>query len=192
MRIRSMKGDKIVLFGFSRGAYTARYAPCHLCLSSVIPALNPARYRALAAMLHCVGLLSKHNLEQLSFAYKVFKLAPTQTPPWNWLNIFLPSVHLGREERWEATLHFKKTSRGTLPSTSLDCGEYFIGHRLRWSCLHITAAHRDTVSSVGLFPRSLPNTTDNPSVLHMRHALALDETRVKFRQVASFHRLCAR
>jgi len=45
-------GDKVCLFGFSRGAYTAR---------------------ALAGMLHKVGLLSKDNVEQVPFAYKLYK-----------------------------------------------------------------------------------------------------------------------
>ncbi|KAG8945469.1 hypothetical protein FRC04_000754 [Tulasnella sp. 424] len=45
-------GDKICLFGFSRGAYTAR---------------------ALAAMLYRVGLLPTCNSEQIPFAYKIFK-----------------------------------------------------------------------------------------------------------------------
>ncbi|KAG8923503.1 hypothetical protein FRC00_006176 [Tulasnella sp. 408] len=42
------KGDRICIFGFSRGAYTAR---------------------CLAGMLHKVGLLPKSNEEQVSFAY---------------------------------------------------------------------------------------------------------------------------
>ncbi|KAI0675761.1 hypothetical protein C8Q78DRAFT_347430 [Trametes maxima] len=44
-------GDKICLFGFSRGAYTAR---------------------ALAGMLHKVGLLPADNHQQVSFAYKMY------------------------------------------------------------------------------------------------------------------------
>jgi uncharacterized protein (DUF2235 family) len=47
-----LPGDKICMFGFSRGAYTAR---------------------ALAGMLHCVGLLPKANSEQVPFAYRMFK-----------------------------------------------------------------------------------------------------------------------
>ncbi|KAI9465061.1 hypothetical protein BJY52DRAFT_1114503 [Lactarius psammicola] len=46
------EGDSVCIFGFSRGAYTAR---------------------ALAGMLHKVGLLSKDNHEQVSFAYKIYK-----------------------------------------------------------------------------------------------------------------------
>ncbi|KAJ3806444.1 hypothetical protein F5876DRAFT_50024 [Lentinula aff. lateritia] len=44
-------GDKICLFGFSRGAYTAR---------------------ALAGMLYKVGLLPRGNQEQIVFAYKLY------------------------------------------------------------------------------------------------------------------------
>ena len=44
-------GDKICLFGFSRGAYTAR---------------------SLAGMLHKVGLLPAGNHQQVPFAYKMF------------------------------------------------------------------------------------------------------------------------
>ncbi|CAL1705633.1 unnamed protein product, partial [Somion occarium] len=45
-------GDKICIFGFSRGAYTAR---------------------ALAGMLQKVGLLSPHNHQQIPFAYDMYK-----------------------------------------------------------------------------------------------------------------------
>ncbi|QRV94548.1 choline transport protein [Ceratobasidium sp. AG-Ba] len=46
------EGDRISLFGFSRGAYTAR---------------------ALAGMLHKVGLLTAHNKEQIDHAYQMYK-----------------------------------------------------------------------------------------------------------------------
>lgn len=39
---------------------------------------------------------------------------------------------------------------------------------------------RDTVGSVGVVPESLPFTTFNTHVKHFRHALALDEHRVRF------------
>ncbi|KAL6304319.1 hypothetical protein BKA93DRAFT_733275 [Sparassis latifolia] len=45
-------GDKICFFGFSRGAYTAR---------------------ALAGMLHKIGLLPRENMEQIPFAYNLYK-----------------------------------------------------------------------------------------------------------------------
>lgn len=40
---------------------------------------------------------------------------------------------------------------------------------------------RDTVSSVGIIPRSHPYTSVNYAVKHFRHALALDERRARFR-----------
>lgn len=46
------EGDKICLFGFSRGAYTAR---------------------CVAGMLHKVGLLPAHNTAQVPFAYQFYK-----------------------------------------------------------------------------------------------------------------------
>lgn len=41
-------------------------------------------------------------------------------------------------------------------------------------------SYRDTVSSVGLIPRSLPFTGSNAIVRTFRHAIALDERRAKF------------
>ncbi|EKM79596.1 hypothetical protein AGABI1DRAFT_59288 [Agaricus bisporus var. burnettii JB137-S8] len=46
-----IEGDKICIFGFSRGAYTAR---------------------SLAGMLHKVGLLPADNFQQIPFAYKMY------------------------------------------------------------------------------------------------------------------------
>ncbi|CAL3970510.1 unnamed protein product [Diplocarpon coronariae] len=46
------EGDRICLFGFSRGSYTAR---------------------CLAGMLHKVGLLPAHNMAQVNFAYTFYK-----------------------------------------------------------------------------------------------------------------------
>ncbi|KAL4253631.1 hypothetical protein ABKN59_003424 [Abortiporus biennis] len=114
------KGDKICLFGFSRGAYTAR---------------------VLAAMLYKVGLLPPGNHEQVDFAFSVYQTTGQE------------GVELSRE--------FKKTF--ALPVTVEFLGVW------------------DTVSSVGLIPRSHPYTSVNYSVKTFRHALALDERRTRFR-----------
>lgn len=42
-------------------------------------------------------------------------------------------------------------------------------------------SHRDTVGSVGMIPKRLPFTTVNTHVKHFRHALSLDEHRVRFK-----------
>jgi len=44
-----------------------------------------------------------------------------------------------------------------------------------------TLSSRDTVGSVGVVPKRLPFTTFNTHVKHFRHALALDEHRVRFK-----------
>jgi len=112
-------GDHICIFGFSRGAFTAR---------------------ALAGMLQKVGLLPPCNAEQLPFAYSMY----------------------ARDDRagLELSMLFKRTF-------SIDVKIQFLGV---W----------DTVQSVGLIPKHLPFSGANNAVVNFRHALALDERRVKF------------
>ncbi|TFK42265.1 hypothetical protein BDQ12DRAFT_645827 [Crucibulum laeve] len=113
-------GDKIFLFGFSRGAYTAR---------------------ALAGMIHKIGLLPKCNHQQVPFAYKMYS----------------------REDEvgWRQSAAFKK-------AFSIDVDIELL-------------AVWDTVGSVGMIPKRLPFTTFNTHVKHFRHALAVDEHRVRFK-----------
>lgn len=112
-------GDKICLFGFSRGAYTAR---------------------ALAGMLHKVGLLPRCNHQQVPFAYKMYSMDD--------------------ETGWKQSRAFKK-------AFSIDVEIEFVGV---W----------DTVSSVGIIPRTLPFTRANNKIRYFRHALSLDERRARF------------
>ena len=48
--------------------------------------------------------------------------------------------------------------------------------------------YRDTVSSVGLIPHTLPFTKSNTAIRYFRHAISLDEHRAKF-QPNFWHRL---
>ncbi|KAG8897273.1 hypothetical protein FRC00_004604 [Tulasnella sp. 408] len=108
--------------------------------------------RALAAMLYRVGLLPLCNIEQVPFAYKIFKESKKENKimkknpedPRGWL------------------------SRNFRSTFSREVKVEFVGI---W----------DTVSSVGFIPRSLPNTNKNPIVKHVRHAISLDERRAKFK-----------
>ena len=52
--------------------------------------------------------------------------------------------------------------------------------------LFLTNTSRDTVASVGLIPYNLPFTQSNTAIKTFRHAVALDEHRVKFKP--SLHR----
>ncbi|KAJ7078619.1 hypothetical protein B0H15DRAFT_860330 [Mycena belliarum] len=113
-------GDKICIFGFSRGSYTAR---------------------ALAGMLHKVGLLPRDNQEQIPLAYKMYQ----------------------------------KTSAAAI--------ELATGYKQTF-CQNVTVEFLgvwDTVASVGvLMGRSLPFTGTNDSIKTFRHAVSLDERRVRF------------
>ncbi|THG97980.1 hypothetical protein EW026_g4130 [Hermanssonia centrifuga] len=109
-------GDKICMFGFSRGAYTAR---------------------ALAGMLHKVGLLPSGNFQQIPFAYKMYE-----------------------GDDMDLIKYYKRAN----------CREVDIDFLGVW----------DTVASVGLLPQYLPHVHDNDAILQLRHAIALDEHRVKF------------
>ncbi|KAF8671510.1 hypothetical protein RHS04_08292 [Rhizoctonia solani] len=133
-------GDRIALFGFSRGAFTAR---------------------ALAGMLHSVGLLPQHNhacLEHIPFAYEVYKngKSHTNTP---------------------ANTAFSTTTKAS--ARKVDPAEF-----KRTFCIPITVDYVgvwDTVASVGaLVPQSLPWVDYNPSIMKFRQALALDERRGNF------------
>ncbi len=121
-------GDKIYLFGFSRGAYTVR---------------------AVAGMLHFLGLLRPElaNLQELAW-----------------------SVYSGENASQSVQLRFQG------------------GNRFRKSfCIHDPVPIHfvgvwDTVSSFGWLGdlRTLPHTANNPSLLHVRHAVAIDERRAMF------------
>jgi len=113
------EGAKICIFGFSRGAFTAR---------------------ALAGMLQKVGLLPTYNTEQIPFAWTMYKRDD--------------------DEGFRLSAAFKRTF-------SIDVRIEFLGV---W----------DTVASVGLVPHHLPFSGSNNAIVHFRHALALDEHRVKF------------
>ncbi|KAF8588043.1 hypothetical protein K439DRAFT_1336270 [Ramaria rubella] len=111
------ENDRIFLFGFSRGAY---------------------QVRALAGMIHKVGLIRRGNEEQIPFAYELYA------------------------DPNSVAYRFKATfSRDNVHV-------HFLG---AW----------DTVSSVGILKdKTLPLTDTADHVSYFRHALALDERRVKF------------
>ncbi|EJU04654.1 hypothetical protein DACRYDRAFT_47476 [Dacryopinax primogenitus] len=114
-------GDKIYMFGFSRGSY--------IC-------------RALAGMLQRVGLLGAGNFHNVPFAYRIFSKPRT---PAN------DHIAHGFKTTFSRSVHVE-----------------FIGV---W----------DTVSSVGLLvPQTLPFTSGNTHIKKFRHAVSIDERRVRF------------
>ncbi|KAF7333696.1 WD40 repeat-like protein [Mycena venus] len=125
-------GDRIFLFGFSRGAY---------------------QVRVIAGMIELVGLLHKGNNEQIPFAYELY-IESTSNQKRN--------ERMGEKSK-QLCDHFKET----LSQDRVNV--HFVG---AW----------DTVSSIGFFRgRGFPETTAGMEhVCNFRHALAINERRVKF------------
>ncbi|EUC60432.1 CVNH domain protein [Rhizoctonia solani AG-3 Rhs1AP] len=196
-------GDRIYIFGFSRGAYTAR---------------------ALAGMLHCVGLLPRHNVEHIPFAYQIY--ASQQDP--NSLTPDRPTEVESNSDSDE-TLTDDLELPDTVPDTEVSeeivpCNSPLVGNppsvpppnnplkrrvlegRKQFGGLGSDGNSKakdadpeaykqtfctpividfvgvwDTVGSLGaLLPQTLPYINYNPSIKIFRHALALDEHRANF------------
>ena len=127
------EGDKIYIFGFSRGAFTARF---------------------LSRMISTIGILSKGNEEMVRFAYKSYQDY---------------EVGRGRFKTPAAHLAFMNKFKSTFCRTNAKV--HFLGLF-------------DTVSSVGTFDvvnsrRFLPSVLRTAD--HIRHAVSIDERRVKFK-----------
>ncbi|MGN6134342.1 MAG: DUF2235 domain-containing protein [Aureliella sp.] len=121
-------GDRIYLFGFSRGAYTVR---------------------ALAGMLHFLGLVYPEQAELDRLGWAVFADDHQDLPI---------------SQRFESGRRYKKSF-----SRKQSVRIHFVGV---W----------DTVSSFGWVwqLRTVPYTANNPSIDHVRHAVAIDEHRAAF------------
>ncbi|KAJ8486744.1 hypothetical protein ONZ45_g14577 [Pleurotus djamor] len=133
-------GDRIFMFGFSRGAY---------------------QVRVIAGMIEKVGLLHKGSDNQIPFAYELYaSVTSSSRRNLNDEDKSVPNV----ESAEDVLCHqFKRTL------CHEDVKVHFVG---AW----------DTVSSIGLLRgKSLPETVSGMGhVCSFRHALALDERRVKF------------
>ena len=131
-------GDRVYLFGFSRGAYTVR---------------------VLAGLLHNYGLLKKENTGESNKVVKAYQdLFPRKRPETD------DKVSKEKQsERFQEARHIRK-------HLAVPCSIHFMGLF-------------DTVSSLGWAwdPNSFPNTTTMPNVAVVRHAMALDQRRAKFR-----------
>jgi uncharacterized protein (DUF2235 family) len=136
--------DRVFLFGFSRGAYTAR---------------------VLAGFLHQLGLLPRGNYNLTPYAMKYFRRITEGSRH--------PSTAVDASKWKQLCDNFRRTfAREVNP-----------GDEDRRFQVHFLGVW-DTVSSVGWVwdPKHFPFTAYNPSVKHIRHAVAIDERRAFFRQ----------
>ncbi|KAG9105110.1 hypothetical protein FRC07_009610, partial [Ceratobasidium sp. 392] len=145
-------GDKIAIIGFSRGAFTAR---------------------ALAGMLHCVGLLPKYNVEHVPFAYEVYKNSRDYTAD--------PAP---KDKQGEVIILGKSggVSYPTIGSRPQDVSPADFKRAFCSPVVVDFVGVWDTVASVGVIYSgpALPWIGYNPSILTFRQALALDEHRGNF------------
>jgi uncharacterized protein (DUF2235 family) len=129
-------GDRVFLFGFSRGAYTAR---------------------ALAGLLHMFGLLAPSHENLLPYVMRLFR----------------GSRRVDDEDAkvWRVSAQFRNTFARDVGVEHRRFRVHFLGV---W----------DTVASVGWIwdPVKFRYTAANPSILTIRHAVAIDERRSFFRQ----------
>ncbi|KAI2623300.1 hypothetical protein GGR54DRAFT_46782 [Hypoxylon sp. NC1633] len=173
-------GDKIYMFGFSRGAFTAKF---------------------LARMINTVGLLCKGNEEMVTFAYRLYqrylagetdnfklahpkhgkKEAPKPATGADETDPLLAGVeahphhgHMYERARDEITAFSSTFCRKEM---TYHCGEleetnikvYFLGI---WDC----------VNSVAILESKAPMPVPVTGTAHyVRHAVAVDERRVKFK-----------
>ncbi|KAK3322735.1 hypothetical protein B0H66DRAFT_473335 [Apodospora peruviana] len=184
-------GDKIYIFGFSRGAFTARF---------------------LCRMVHTVGLLCKGNEEMVPFAYRLYQrylageildykptkakkaakkaaatlngdqnstttLTPLATPAFNGVNSESQKPHDHNSVAANEVAAFADTfcrkelvyHAGEDKPTEHNVKVYFLG---MWDC----------VSSVAVLESKAPKPTPvTGTAKYVRHAVAVDERRVKFK-----------
>ena len=141
------RGDPIYIFGFSRGAFTARF---------------------LARMVSQVGLLSMGNEELVPFAYRTYQNyelgQPSDQKP---------------EERRAYIDSFKSTFCRHEHADGEEHSNDEAGIKVHFLGLF------DTVNSVGTLEVPFSTTVQPPEVHgtaeHVRHAVAVDERRVKFK-----------
>ncbi|KAJ3874464.1 WD40 repeat-like protein [Lentinula edodes] len=147
-------GDRIFLFGFSRGAY---------------------QVRALAGMIEKVGLIYRGNETQIPFAYELYAASKKSSPVESTTSIDGGKSGNCKLHAWQRL--FRKDSGSPVDLTG-HFRETFSQKGVR---VHFVGVW-DTVSSVGVVRhKTLPLTTAGMDhVCYFRHALALDEHRVKF------------
>lgn len=145
-------GDRIYIFGFSRGAFTARF---------------------LSRMISHVGLLSVGNEELVPFAYQVY-----QKYEQNRSGTTAQQEHVKFMNAFKR--HFCRTEIDAARKAQEDISANESGIKVHFLGLF------DCVSSVGnldipFFQKTPPLPAVRGTAKHVRHAVAIDERRVKFK-----------
>ncbi|KAF8575301.1 hypothetical protein K439DRAFT_1623713 [Ramaria rubella] len=159
-------GDRILLFGFSRGAY---------------------QVRTIAGMIDKVGLIHKGNERQIPFAYEVYA-DPMSGAPLSKLETKIHKAsrklsfsrgktsNINSVQQTQQQPEEQPKAKASAPSLAKRFKDTFS----RNIQVHFVGAW-DTVSSIGVVRgKNLPGTASQDHICFFRYALALDERRVKF------------
>lgn len=149
-------GDRIYIFGFSRGAFTARF---------------------LSRMISHVGLLSMGNEEMVPFAYKVYEEYEKNCDVKNAKDP-KHTEHVNRMINFKK--HFCRTDLKATRETNVGVSPDESGIKVHFLGLF------DCVGSVGnldvpFSKKTPPLPAVHGTATHVRHAVAVDERRVKFK-----------
>ena len=147
------EGDRIFLFGFSRGAYTVR---------------------VLAGLIHKVGLIAPEQINLAGYGLTAYKQFSQQYPD----NAVLPPQFVDHSDgepnpvdRYDAAAQFARITSARLPTI------HFMGV---WETVaSIIVPRRDRLYWPSL--EELAYTMENPSVKTFRQAISIDERRTSFR-----------
>ncbi|KAJ8514716.1 hypothetical protein ONZ45_g7778 [Pleurotus djamor] len=152
-----LPGDRIYLFGFSRGAY---------------------QVRVIAGMIHKVGLLHKGNKNQIPFAYELYASITERTKRESEVSPSDATSSNNTQGQPDAHAQLRDVD---IESDHKLCSQFKATLCRKDVKVHFVGAW-DTVSSIGILRgKSLPETVSGMGhVCAFRHALALDERRVKF------------
>ena len=160
-------GDRIYIFGFSRGAFTARF---------------------LARMISHVGLLSMGNEEMVPFAYKVYQDYEMDDKTLPYLLTFRSAFCRHEIEKKvqadDAQSSYAVVTNASKNGPATGSQAEINGRAQAGVKVHFLGLF-DTVNSVGTFDVPFEGTIKIPAVIgtaeHVRHAVAIDERRVKFK-----------
>lgn len=163
-------GDRIYIFGFSRGAFTARF---------------------LARMISHVGLLSMGNEEMVPFAYKVYQDYEMGVDgAYQYMRVFRSTFCRHEKKLPDTSVSKPNETNGGECYNEEDCdGEISDGDVEPKMVdtgikVHFLGLF-DTVNSVRTFDIPFTKIVKVPEVIgtaeHVRHAVAIDERRVKFK-----------
>ncbi len=146
------EGDEIYVFGFSRGAFTAR---------------------ALVGMVSAFGLLPEHSTNLLPMLLNVYF---THREP----QAVALGMQLAHHKRTREVL-IKKVRENNIPPHRLDITVHFVGIWDTVATLGIPPLDQQIPVEASMTYQDAQGQTQPKRFRHVRHALALDEQRVMFK-----------